>query len=94
MKTIWEFVIATTDEVQVSMPCGARILCVQTQENADADHVDVCLWALVDPTAKTEVRTFQIVGTGHPINFDESDYIGTYQLMAGRLVFHVFEVTK
>jgi len=84
--TIWKFPIATVDLQKVMMPRGAEILTVQTQVDT------VCLWALVDPSAKSEERLIETFGTGQPIeNQQEREYIATYQLEGGDLVFHVFE---
>lgn len=90
-KTIWKFKLETTDNQEIEMPIGAEILTVQTQgENP-------YLWALVDPEAEKETRTFEVFGTGHPIHCDmgvSRNHISTYQLQGGSLVFHVFEYTK
>ena len=87
MKTIWKFRLTSTT-ICVSMPKGARVLCMQAQGDV------ATLWAEVDPEAKREDRYFRIYGTGHGIAEDESDreYVGTYQLHSGSLVFHVFEI--
>lgn len=67
---------------EVQMPVGAQILHVHDQDGGP------CIWALVDPDAKKEVRRFFIVGTGH--KFDPRwQYIGTAH--CGGLVWHVFE---
>lgn len=69
------------------MPIGAQILTIAKQNN------DVCLWALVDPTAPTHRRNFVMYGTGHDISGKENrhDYLGSVQLLDGSLVLHVFE---
>lgn len=87
MKAIWKFMLQSEDLQQISMPKGAQILCVQVQ------HGMPHLWAIVDIAAMHEMRAFWIIGTGHqhevvPIK----NYIGTYQLMGGDLIFHVFEL--
>lgn len=73
------------------MPQGAEILHVGTQ----GDKV-VCFWALVENQNRKEIRTFTIHGTGHPLadNACAETYVGTSIQMNGRLVWHVFEVTK
>lgn len=85
-KSIWKFQLETVDGQTLKMPKGANIFTVQTQNEIP------CLWALVDPDADKEERIIEIFGTGHPIN-DEIDriYIGTYQLMKGSFIGHVFE---
>ena len=87
-KTIWKYELETTDELRIEMPIGAEILTVQNQMGVP------CLWALVNPEAKTEMRLFRIYGTGHIVNKSiivRKNYIGSYQLQGGCLIFHVFE---
>jgi len=68
------------------MPKGAEVLCVQMQDGIP------CMWAMVDTsTMERERRLFRILGTGHPADNDVGKYVGTYQMMGGSLVFHVFE---
>jgi hypothetical protein len=52
-----------------------------------------CIWALVDTDSPLKARQFITRGTGHPIPEDWINYIGTYQLSGGHMVFHVLEVT-
>lgn len=95
-KVIWKYELAVTDLQTISMPPGAEILCVQTQNNKP------CIWAMVQPMegVPPQQRTFQTVGTGHPmLEVHElktgarlREYIGTYQLDKGILIFHLFEV--
>ena len=90
MKTIWKFELETIGNQNIEMPIGAEILTIQAQSE------EPCLWALVNPEAKKELRIFEIFGTGHPIRYDTGitrNFIGTYQLKDGGLVFHVFEYT-
>ena len=87
MKTVWKFPLRVDDEQIVSMPDNAHILCVQDQSGTP------CLWALVDPANPPRERKILISGTGH-IREDLDDlvnYIGTFQMYGGGLVFHVFE---
>lgn len=84
MKTIYKYPFSVTDEFSLTLPVGARVLCVQTQNDLP------CLWAIVDPDAAKEERTFFVRGTGHPLG-DVGRYIGTFQMRGGSLVFHVFE---
>ncbi len=85
MTTIWKFLLEVTDTQDVKMPRGARILTV------DVQHGTPCLWALVDGEQPRESRHIQMYGTGHSFDPVPSDYIGTFQLSGGSLVFHVFE---
>ena len=86
MKRIYKYPLETTDVQTVSMPIGAKILTVQTQNEKP------CIWASVNPEAPTEKRNIEIYGTGHEIH-NEADltYIGTYQMLDGELIFHAFE---
>ena len=84
MKTIWKYELETTDKQTVKMPYGAKILTVQIQNETP------CLWCLVVPNYILEEREIQIIGTGHDINDLGGEYIGTYQLREGNLVFHVY----
>ncbi len=87
MKTIWKFPVPLTDESTVlEMPANAEILTAQVQGDQPQ------LWAIVDPTAVTELRTFRTYGTGHRIDQDPGRYVATYQLHGGGLIFHVFEI--
>lgn len=88
MKRVYKYHLDIQDEVSVMMPKGARVLSVQVQDGRP------CLWAAVDPIQiELEKRTFRIAGTGHPIADDVIDgFVGTIQMLDGRLVFHVFEM--
>jgi hypothetical protein len=78
------------DRSLIRMPVGARVLTVQMQ----GDNPQ--LWALVDVSKGTEVREFLTIGTGHtlPIPAHRLTYVNTFQILSGRLVFHVFEVEQ
>lgn len=86
-KTIYKYVLKVTDHQEVTLPVGATILSVQVQREA------VCLWAMVDPEEEMgKDHTIEIYRTGHPVEHPEGlHFIGTVQLLDGRLVFHVFE---
>ena len=71
----------------ISMPIKAEILCVQSQFDAP------CIWAVVDTNKPYEDRIFKVHGTGWKVPEDPGEYIGTFQLEGGALVFHVFERT-
>lgn len=87
MKTIWKYPIPVTDEFELEMSIGARVIAV------DAQHDTPCIWALVDPGAPTWPVRFSVKGTGHPFPDHEyySRHIGTFQLEGGALVFHLFQ---
>lgn len=84
MKTIWKFPLSIADEQYVSMPLGSVVLAVQEQNGLP------CAWAIVDDAEQaTERVRFCIRGTGHELG-DVGDYVGTFQLHGGDLVFHAF----
>lgn len=86
MKRVYKYPLTITDFVTISMPIGAKILRVDVQNEKPY------IWALVDPDAVKETRCFRIAGTGHEIEDDHCDsYVGSFMLMNGALVFHVFE---
>jgi hypothetical protein len=84
VKAIWKFPIATTDAQLIPMPVGARLLTVQTQDESP------CIWAEVSPAAEPVDRIIYVHGTGHTFDHDAS-YLGTYQVMGGMLIFHVYD---
>lgn len=83
---IWKWEIEVTDTQIISMPAGAKLLDVQMQGKA------CCVWALCDEKAECEPRKLAIYGTGNPIPDEPGEYIATFQMAGGALVFHVFEV--
>lgn len=84
---IWKWTLAATDLQTVELPQGAGILSVQMQGDMPQ------LWALCDEKAeRKEKRHIAIYGTGNPMPDDPGDYIATFQMHGGALVFHAFEV--
>lgn len=85
MTTIWKFTLEITDSQRVEMPVKARVLTVQLQGGQPR------LWAIVnlDEAPLTEMRTFEIHGTGNPISDGARTYIATLQQPP--FVWHVFE---
>ena len=89
-KVIWKFEFTIDDNISMKMPEGTEILSVQIQKGIP------CIWALVDPLAKKTERQFQLYGTGHEMEFNENfeKFIGTFQMINGNVVFHLFERLK
>ncbi len=85
---IFKYEIPVEDYIELEMPEGAMILSVQSQFDKP------CIWALVNSGLPKEKRKFRMIGTGHMITetLKELKFIGTFQLMKGALVFHLFEV--
>jgi len=91
MLTIFKYPIPIEDHFTLELPKDARILTVQIQRETAQ------LWALVDSETEKETRYFRLSGTGHPLGEDYlriTNYIGTFQMENGALVFHLFEVKK
>lgn len=97
MKHIYKYPLAeTVDQIrdlkEMELPAGATLLTVQIQRKIP------CIWAVVDDRDGDENKTkrvkrrFRTYGTGHPMEdaADFPNYVGTYQMEDGRLVFHVF----
>ena len=83
---IYKYKLAVTDLQELPLPEGAEILTAQMQ------YDNLCLWAAVDTNVGKMVnRQIEIIGTGHPIEAAQRDYIGTVQIHGGALVLHVFE---
>jgi hypothetical protein len=88
VKTIWKFEIPIADEFAIEMPAGTELLSVQAQGGTDP-----VLWALVDDKAPMARRGFALRGTGHEADgLTKGDYVGTFQVHGGRLVFHLFAI--
>jgi hypothetical protein len=84
--TIWKFPAPIQDELEIAMPEGTEVLAVQVQ------HGEPFIWATVLlPDAPPIPRRFHWRGTGHPLGRAAGcAHIGTIQLAAGALVFHLF----
>lgn len=88
MKTIYKYPLEAVGKQTVIMPVDAHVLTVQAQGET------ACVWAMVNTDNKPESRVFEIIGTGDPICWEQGvkrEYIGTFQLQGGVLVFHLFE---
>jgi len=85
MKRIYKYPVPLTDDFTLALPRNAQILTVQMQ------HEKPQLWALVDPAVSNVERNFIVRGTGHPVDDEGLEYINTFQLANGTLVFHLFE---
>ena len=87
MKRIFKWAL-TPGSTGLHMPAGAKVLTVQMQGGQPQ------LWARVDPKQPKEWRTFAVYGTGHQIPDDRRlEYVATFQMDDGALVWHVFEAT-
>ena len=88
MSEIWKFRLDPNNS-PVDVPEGAKVLSAGVQGDDD-----IFIWAEVETTKPTEVRHFEVYGTGHtiadPVNTTRT-FIDTVQMYGGSLIFHVFE---
>jgi hypothetical protein len=85
VKTVYKYPLEIADEVFINMPYGARILYAGAQTGSGY------VWALVDTDAEMAPVMFCIRGTGHDCqDVLDMKYVGTFMLLSGALVFHVF----
>ena len=85
VKTIYKYQLSAVERQSIYMPEGAEVLTVQDQNGA------LCLWALIDSDNSQSERIIYMVGTGHKINTEKGNYVGTIQSLEGALILHVFE---
>ncbi len=86
---IWKYPLEMTDLQIIAVPLDAKILTVQPQGD------NCSLWALVDETAPEShkvIKRIAIYGTGNPMPEKPGEYIATFQMAGGALVFHAFEL--
>lgn len=76
-----------TGPMDIEMPEGAKILTLQIQGET------ACMWAQVDTDNEMGTRSFTWAMTGGMVPGD-GDHIGTVQHADGRLICHLYELTK
>lgn len=80
---IYKYTLPVQGVIEMDLPVGAQLLTLQAQFDIP------CLWALVTPDAEREIRHLRMYGTGHPIDHDPGQYIGSFHLHGGAV--HLFE---
>lgn len=90
MKSIWKYDVRVQDADQVfQVHQGATfVACGHTPATLPGC---VSLWAMVDTTRPTENVALRVVGTGHPIEANET-WVGTSIDPTSRFVWHVVQV--
>ncbi len=91
MLRVYKYELPLNDYFELELQRGAEILKVETQ----FDNPQI--WVLLDPDEPImETRKFRFAGTGHPIveELEKLDFISTFQMRDGNLIFHVFEVIE
>lgn len=82
MRRIFKYPLAVTDRQTVDSFEGWKPLAVQLQYGTPF------LWAEVDDEARPAVYRVFVHGTGHEVDRDARDYLGTFQIE--HLVFHAY----
>lgn len=88
MKRIFKYPVPVDDSFSLELPIGSHILCVQMQKS------EPVMWIECNPDAIKTVRYFYLFGTGMEVSEKAVRYIGTIQMLAGGLIFHLFEGEK
>jgi hypothetical protein len=88
MLKVFKYVVPLEDYFSLVLPRGAKILSVLAQGGKAQ------MWAMVNPANKTEKRNFRLADTGQQINedIDNLDFIGTFHVVTGNYVGHLFEI--
>lgn len=81
---IWKYQLVVGFN-QLTLPIHARFLSVQVQGREPQ------AWFLVNPRARTEERQFVVVATGMEFDPEDLEYLGTFQLLDGEFVGHLWE---
>lgn len=84
---VWKVELAILGDQSFQMPKGSEI--IEVREQAEMG----CMWFRFDDAQKgnLEARTFSTRGTRWDFDGTEGNYVGSYHLSGGALVFHVFE---
>lgn len=82
--TIWKYPLKIEPEQIIELPWEAELLTVQFQTGV------LTLWAKLDERRNKRLMIIRIFRTGHPINSNRLNYIGTAQDPYSCLVWHVF----
>lgn len=92
MRTVWKFPLEIKDRQKLEVPKDARFRAMQTQ--GDGPIAQPCLWLECDDDPEVQTETLEVVtvGTGHPIPDEPLKYLGTYQVLSGDFVGHVYVV--
>ena len=88
-EKIYKYDIPIEEFFSIEMPEHSKILTLQVQRSVPR------IWALAEIRAGTvmEKRHFMIKGTGHAIDTENHEYIGTFQQNCGYFIWHLFELT-
>ena len=85
-QQVWKFPLRVEDEQIIEVPVGAEPL------KAEMQNGELCLWMLVQPSSNKVSKKVHVHGTGHYVSnsVTSSDYVDSFMMHGGALVFHVF----
>ena len=95
MRTIYKYPLKIVDTQIIEVPgifefgnsFNKQFLCIDVQYGV------LYLWCIVDTNSKQKMKIkLRIVGTGNPMPefLGKEDYLGSYHLLDGQFVGHVF----
>lgn len=85
MKVIYKYELTN----KVTLPINSIVL------KAGMQNGIMCIWVLVDNNElDASERNFEIIGTGHPFEYDYLDYRFVNTVFDGPFVWHIFEVNN
>lgn len=89
MRRIYKYDLEITGQQFVEMPIANEILTIQNQTGIPR------IWAIVNLDSPTTKICIEMFGTGQKLPDIDGmigrKYLGTFQLMGGGLVYHVFK---
>lgn len=93
MKKIFKYRLPFKEVAEVVLPVGAQIIRIDG-ENSGPSAGQISIWAIVDPDADLETRTFHLFKTGGemPDDISEAKYWGCGAIFIQmELMMYVFE---
>lgn len=93
MRTIYKYPLNTIDLQTIKVPRLSDISSFKEQFLCiDIQYGLPCLWCMVDTLEEEREVQIKIVGTGNPMSDSccKENYLGSYQLLDGQFVGHVF----
>ena len=87
MITIYKYPLLITDEQEIEIPFGSKILTAKFQQGS------LFIWAEVDTEKMVVKKKIFLFGTGHEITqkVHEIKYISTVFMLNQSIVWHIFE---
>lgn len=91
MRTIHKYSLGLMNgPFDIEMPQGARVVHVECQHS----EARVEMWAMVETDSPMQTRQFSVIGTGHPCDHPDHQYMATAISPCRRFVWHVFDLDR